>query len=423
MRKVLTVAILCLVVLLSVSAISVNHENEDHPFDSAPMLDRFFDLSDDGNLPAWNAYKISLLTISKGSPLYSWFGHSALVVETPDHRRIAFDYGTFSFASDRFISNFVMGRLWFVCLSSSIDYRLEEFEEEGRGVSVVELPLTVAQKKAVINFLNENTDREHCEYLYHHYKDNCATRLRDIIDRATKGNFKRWAQSQSGLTFRQQASRGLSTNRFVQWALEFLQSSVIDRKATLWDEMFLPEVLEKAVMEYFHVGNEVLLEGSAKSTVPDKPQSNILFSVILGLVLSGAYIALWFFDLERAGGIYRCVVCTIFGILGSILMFMMLFTNHDVTWYNENILIVNPFLLVVAVLSLFRCERVMRLTRTCFIVLFGQVLILIVLKLLLPGMFFQQNWPAIITMGLFYLPNTLHPKRMLKDESRHSLII
>ena len=410
MRKVLTVAILCLVVLLSVSAISVNHESEDHPFDSAPMLDRFFDLSDDGNLPAWNAYKISLLTISKGSPLYSWFGHSALVVETPDHRRIAFDYGTFSFASDRFISNFVMGRLWFVCLSSSIDYRLEEFEEEGRGVSVVELPLTVAQKKAVINFLNENTDLEHREYLYHHYKDNCATRLRDIIDRATKGNFKRWAQSQSGLTFRQQASRGLSTNRFVQWALEFLQSSVIDKQATLWDEMFLPEVLEKAVMEYFHVGNEVLLEGSAKNTVPDKPQSNILFSVILGLVLSGAYIALWFFNLERAGGIYRCVVCTIFGILGSILMFMMLFTNHDVTWYNENILIVNPFLLVVAVLSLFRGERVMRLTRTCFNVLLGQVLILIVLKLLLPGMFFQQNWPVIITMGLFYLPNTLHPK-------------
>ena len=423
MRKVLTVAILCLVVLLSVSAISVNHESEDHPFDSAPMLDRFFDLSDDGNLPAWNAYKISLLTISKGSPLYSWFGHSALVVETPDHRRIAFDYGTFSFASDRFISNFVMGRLWFVCLSSSIDYRLEEFEEEGRGVSVVELPLTVAQKKAVINFLNENTDREHREYLYHHYKDNCATRLRDIIDRATKGNFKRWAQSQSGLTFRQQASRGLSTNRFVQWALEFLQSSVIDKQATLWDEMFLPEVLEKAVMEYFHVGNEVLLEGSAKSTVPDKPQSNILFSVILGLVLSGAYIALWFFNLERAGGIYRCVVCTIFGILGSILMFMMLFTNHDVTWYNENILIVNPFLLVIAVLSLFRNERVMRFTRTCFNVLFGQVLILIVLKLLLPGMFFQQNWPVILTMGLFYLPNTLHPRKMIRDESRHNLII
>ena len=104
-------------------------------------------------------------------------------------------------------------------------------------------------------------------------------------------------------------------------------------------------------------------------------------------------------------------------------MFMMLFTNHDVTWYNENILIVNPFLLVIAVLSLFRNERVMRFTRTCFNVLFGQVLILIVLKLLLPGMFFQQNWPVILTMGLFYLPNTLHPRKMIRDESRHNLII
>jgi hypothetical protein len=198
---------------------------------------------------------------------------------------------------------------------------------------------------------------------------------------------------------------------------------VIDKQATLWDEMFLPDVLEKAVMEYFKVGNEVVLEGSSKSAVPDEPQSNILFSVILGLVLSGVYFALWFFDLERAGGIYRCVVCAVFGILGSVLLFMMLFTNHDVTWYNENILIVNPFLLVIAVLSLFRNERVMRFTRTCFNVLFGQVLILIVLKLLLPGMFFQQNWPVILTMGLFYLPNTLHPRKMIRDESRHNLII
>lgn len=411
MRKVLTAAILCLVVLLPVCAISVSHVSEEHPFDSEPMLDRYFHLSDEGNLSAWDGYRISLLTISKGSPLYSWFGHSALVVQTPDGRRIAFDYGTFSFASDHFIRNFVMGRLWFLCLSSYADSRLDELESDGRSATAVDLPLTAAQKKAIITFLNENTDREHREYLYHHYKDNCATRLRDIIDRATGGEFRRWAESRKGLTFRQQASRALSTNRFVQWALEFLQSSVIDKQATLWDEMFLPDVLEKAVMEYFHVGNQVVVDNSGSGRpVPENPQNNILFSVLLGLLLGGLSLVLWYFRLETAGGIYRFAVCIVFGVLGSVLLFMMLFTNHDVTWYNENILFANPLLLVPAVLSLFRKEKAVRFVRICFRILLGLIVILAVLKLLMPGFFFQQNWPAIITLAMFYLPNSLKPR-------------
>ena len=415
MRKVLTVAILCLLFLLPVCAISVNHESEEHPFDSEPMLDRYFRFTDDGNPSVWDGYRISLLTITKGSPLYSWFGHSALVVQTPDGRRIAFDYGTFSFASDHFIRNFVMGRLWFLCLSSYADSRLDELESDGRSATAVDLPLTAAQKKAVITFLNENTRSVNREYLYHHYCDNCATRLRDIIDRATGGEFRRWAESRKGLTFRQQASRALSTNRFVQWALEFLQSSVIDKPATLWDEMFLPDVLEKAVMEYFHVGNQVVVDnsGSRASAVADRPQNNFLFSVLLGLLLGGLSLVLWYFRLETAGGIYRCAVCIVFGVLGSVLLFMMLFTNHDVTWYNENILFANPLLLVTAVLSLFRKEKAVRFVGICFRILLGLIVILAVLKLLMPGFFFQQNWPAIFTLAMFYLPNTLKPRKQI----------
>ena len=377
------------------------------------MLNRYFDMTDDGNDDYWDSYTISLLTISQGGPLYSWFGHSAFLVQTPTGRNIAFDYGTFSFASDDFIKNFIMGRLWFVCLSSYADLRMAELEDDGRSATTVVLPLTPAQKKAIVRFMDENTSHENRDYLYHHYKDNCATRLRDIIDRATDGDFKKWAQSQRGYTFRQQASRALSRNRFIQWGLEFLQSSIIDKDATLWDEMFLPDVLEKAVMEYFGLKSTVVVDnGSLYPSVPDKPQNNILFSALFGLVLGGISVLLWYLGFDRANGIYRGIVCIIFGILGSVLFFMMCFTNHDVTWFNENIVFVNPILLVLGILSFFKNERVVRLCRICFRILIGLILMLIILKVIASRIFFQQNWSAIITMVLFYIPNTLKPRKI-----------
>ena len=92
---------------------------------------------------------------------------------------------------------------------------------------------------------------------------------------------------------------------------------------------------------------------------------------------------------------------------------MMLFTNHDVTWYNENILFANPLLLVLAVLSLFRKDCIVRFVRICFRILLGLIAILSVLKFLMPGFFCQQNWPAIITLALFYIPNTLKPRKQI----------
>ena len=81
------VASTILILLVSVSAlcsISVRSTNEVHPFDSIPMLDRYYEESDDGNLDYWDKYQISLLTVSQGGPIYSWFGHAAFLVQTPE---------------------------------------------------------------------------------------------------------------------------------------------------------------------------------------------------------------------------------------------------------------------------------------------------------------------------------------------------
>ncbi len=413
MKRVLFALLLSVSLLASTFAISFKDETVIHGFDSVPMLDAYYDESEDSNMEFWDGCQVSLLTIGSGGPIYSWFGHSAFLVETADGRSYVYDYGTFSFDSDNFIGNFIMGRLWFLCFGSNAQYELEYLKDEGRGLTRVDLPLDAAQKKAVIRFLNINVSPENRTYLYHHYNDNCATRIRDIINRTTNGTFRLWAQEQEGLTYRQQASRALCRNRFVLWGLDFLQSGNIDGKATLWDEMFLPEVLEMAVMEYFGLERETVLEGSKYTEMVDKPQDNVLFSVLLGLVLGGVSAVLIWFGKERANYIYSAVIDFLFGILGSILLFMMFFTNHDVTWFNENIIFVNPLLLALAILSLLSIRRkgdafkFRRIVKRLYLCLSCAILALAILKILPIGLFHQQNWSIILTMLLFYLPNCL----------------
>ena len=401
MRKVFAILIMCLISVAVLFSISVTSKPESHPFDSIPMLEAYYDESDDGYEDFWDKCTISLLTVSQGGPIYSWFGHSAFLITTPDRRDITYDYGTFSFNDDDFVVNFAFGRLWFLCHSSYAEYQLEGLEEDGRSVTRVVLPLTWEQKKAVIGFLNENVQAENRTYLYHHYKDNCATRLRDIIDYTTDGDFRRWAESQPGHTFRQQASRALSRNPFMLWLLDFLQSGQIDKPATLWDEMFLPGNLEKAVMEYYHLYNELVVDNESNyPAVPDKPKSNILFSVLFGLVLGGISAVFLLTGKEKGYFIYSGIIDVILGILGSFLFFLIFFSNHDVTWFNENILFVNPLLFVLAILAFRKSRKVELFSRIILAVIF----LLCILKIVLHSVFIQANWTAIIVMVLIHLP-------------------
>ncbi len=404
--------LLCAVALSSnawaVSVRNSDKSNATNVFDSIPMLEAYYNPSfEDTNEAFWEACKISLVTIGEGKPLYSWFGHSALLVEAPNYPAYVYDYGSFSFAEDGFYKNFALGRLWFCCSVSYASYELAYLESTSRSYHLVELNLSASQKKAIINFLNINASEEHRTYLYNHYTDNCATRLRDIINYATDGDFESWATGIEGHTFRQLASSALSKNRLVQWVLEFLQSGQIDGSATLWDEMFLPSILEKAILQYGIQSGLTQSDNSDYTPSVVEPKSNILFSIIVGLALGMLCVLLLLWKKHiRIYKTFTFTVNLIFGLLGTLLMFMMFFTNHNVTWYNENILFINPVLIIVAIMSLRRKPD--QLT-TVYKVLLGIMAVLVVLKLVLPNVFLQDNWCVFIMITPYYLANAFGP--------------
>lgn len=378
-----------------------NEESVEYPFSSGAMLDTYYDSTlSSSDVAFWDQSTVSLITLSKGSALYSWFGHSAILVELPGQVGYVFDYGAFSFNQEDFFVNFAFGRLWFCCSTNYATYEFAAADDALRTVSKVTLPLSASDKKAIVNFLIANNRQENSTYLYHHYKDNCATRLRDIIDRATGGDFYAWASGIEGETYRQGASKALSQNPIVLWTLNLLQSGNIDKKNTLWEAMFLPSVLENAVSEYFGLEREFVVdhENDYKS-YPEKSVSNIGFGIIFGLALGLVVILLGYFGRFKARDVFVLVVNIVFGLVGTVLFFMMFFTNHDVTFFNENLLFVNPLLVMVGIFAMKKSKKAVVLSNA---ILLSVVMLLILLKLFLSTVFIQQNADIIATMILWF---------------------
>ncbi|MCR4676410.1 MAG: DUF4105 domain-containing protein [Sphaerochaetaceae bacterium] len=409
MKKAL-VAVLLLLILLPLMA-----QDERISYDSEYMLDNYFSKETDWGFSdeQLDRINISIFYVTGGDILYQWFGHMGILVESPDFEPILFDYGRFEFGPDFYI-NFAMGRLWYKCMGSYASYQMAVAEESDRSVYTTRLNLSREEKSAVLGFLNINSSSEFNTYLYHNYRDNCSTRVRDIFDRLTDGQFKQWALSQSGYTYRQRANMVISRNLIVLWVLDFLQGRNIDKSETLWENMFLPVDFFESVSNYPDsalTGNvQCLYEAKNPSSRPadrSEPLNYVLPSLAAGIILGLVFFLLLSLRhksklLSFTCSFYGFTVNLIFAVISLVLFFMMFFTLHDYTYLNENILFANPVLFLAAAFSLKPQKHKKGLT-VIYSFLLGAAIILILLKLILPSVFIQDNWPQLALLGSFYI--------------------
>jgi hypothetical protein len=183
-----TILSLYLVLLcFSLSAYSIIPQEVEQPFDSTQELSKIDFLKPlAANQESWvDQTSISLMTVGPGDPLYAWFGHSALIVKQPAGTQIMYDWGIFDYDQENFYLNFARGRMYYYVVASEASWRIQEAIDEMRDVKIVELNFPKEAKFALISFLQKNIKTEYSTYLYHFYYDNCATRIRDIIDFAT----------------------------------------------------------------------------------------------------------------------------------------------------------------------------------------------------------------------------------------------
>ena len=283
--KRFTALIMVIFMLSFLSAASIKKEGLENPFPSLENLDEF-NFERQGEV--YPDMKINLITTETGDEIYSYFGHTSLEIILPSLPPLFYDYGYFSF-SNGFYINFIFGRLLYNVFATDGAMRLDLFEMEDRTVHRTELKLSNQMKNAVFSFLRFNTREENNTYLYDYYLDNCATRVRDIYNEATGGDFKRWAEEiYNGTSLRRCANLYLDKNPIVSFTLNYLEGPSIDKPISLYEECFLPLHLMEAIEEYEMIKSDVIItsEGRNQYRTLSLNTWTLIFSLSLYLVHS-----------------------------------------------------------------------------------------------------------------------------------------
>jgi hypothetical protein len=317
-----------------------------------------------------DALTLRIAVIGPGDELYFWWGHIGLVVEDNiSGTSRFFDWGVFSFENENFFLNFAFGRLIYSCMVSTAETNFNRFVKTNRDITLYTLDLPRDKKEAIMRFAENNMLPENRDYAYHHFKDNCATRIRDIVDLALDGRFKAdFINEQSRFTLRQHVRRHTWFNPFFDWILNFWMGQDIDKPITVWDDMFLPSEIAMRIKDYRYkdsAGNdralvssvEIINRSVGRPIVLDVPRKQWPRELFAALVFSALLVSLYLLLSKRKLfriflGLAQSFLGLFFGAAGSLLFFLTFFTDHDYTYHNSNVFFVNPLFFAAVPLGL-----------------------------------------------------------------------
>lgn len=308
---------------------------------------------------------IGVITFGRGDEVHQYFGHNAFVVSGLASEPTVFNYGMFSFGSG-VVSQFLMGRLRFWLGTTPLEATVASYAAAQRDVRILDLNLTPPERAAVVERLLHDARPENRYYLYDHYRDNCSTRVRDVLDGALHGQLsKQWSHA-ARFTLREETRRYTERDPLTQWGMMVALDGSVDRPQLLWDDAFLPleleALLQRALRDDPRDARAVPLVTRTRTlySAPQRPLAAapsrraptcfaIGFALALMFVLlgegaragvRGARSAL--LGLSAAYGVLA-------GLLGVLLFHLAVFSDHQVAHKNLNLLLVNPLTLVAGV--------------------------------------------------------------------------
>jgi hypothetical protein len=309
---------------------------------------------------------VSIITYGPGDFVFEKFGHVALAVtDSTTGEDIAFNWGMFDFNQPNFLARFLTGdtKYWMA------GYRTADFNAaymgENRTIRKQLLQLTAMQRGAIADFVSWNAQDANKYYRYDYYADNCATRVRDVLNWALNGQLEApFAVPGSGRTWRNETARITASDPLVYPGIQVALGRSADHVLTKWEESFLPELLANhlAALTVTNasgspvtlIASDSVLFTADRTPMPEQAPSRVPMALVLGVVLAASVMLL----AGAASGIAGMAVAAfaalwfgVGGLLGTALLLAGTVTKHlPYMGRNLTVLQLHPLMLLAAVI-------------------------------------------------------------------------
>jgi hypothetical protein len=318
-----------------------------------------------------SALTVTLVTFGQGEEVFERFGHDALWFHDPSTGEdSAYHWGLFNFNEPHFIARFVSGDTRYSM--GGMDARtLIEFERRsGRSVTLQRLNLTDQQAQALRDFVRWNALEANKYYRYDYFQDNCATRLRDAVDRAVGGALRAATDTVlTPFTYRGESVRLTDGDRPVQAGIDLALGRPADRPLTEWQSFFIPMRMRDGLrtIKIPGAGGAAVPLVADERVLPAPPDAKPVVELASEprlwprCLVAGALFALLVFGLRvmmvsrrsAAWGLalFAAGWYLISGVLGILIALAWLATKHVFWAFNENLLLLTPLCLALVVLA------------------------------------------------------------------------
>lgn len=317
-----------------------------------------------GQAPPGSNLQVFLMTMGPGADIYERFGHNAIWIrDTLAHTDLIYNYGMFEFPAGlgeklAFYWRFAMGRpRYWLGVDSSLQHMLDVYRYYERDVSAQALNLTPAQRAGLASRLSVNALPQNRVYTYDYFRDNCSTRVRDMLDVVLGGALKRATRDRPGAgSLRFHTLRSITNDKLMFLGIDAAFGPRVDRRIDRWDEMFLPEKVQQRVGE-LHVPDgggaqqplvkaEFPLLTIGRYHVDPAPPHWLGRQILIAGLIAGIMLLAMF---NGVAGVVGRVVMTawflLLGLGGMLLLFFWLGTAQVATYANHNLLFFSPLAL------------------------------------------------------------------------------
>ncbi|KWW29067.1 MAG: hypothetical protein AUK63_1623 [bacterium P3] len=296
--------------------------------------------------PLGDGAVVSLLTCGEGGEVETFFGHSAIRVrDTANGIDYVYNYGTYDFNQPHFYWSFARGNLNYCLSRDSYRHFMQCYRAERRAVYEQRLMLDGRERENLFILLETNYEPEYRYYRYDFFRDNCATRPRDVIDAALGRRSIRYNEPVQRITYRDVVYGATAGHLWWRFALDLVLGMPTDHVCNARELMFAPfHLMQLAGSATLDDGQPLsspateLLPGEQTATsCPVSPLAAGwgLFVVIVVLSMTGS----------RRGWSLRWIDCILYGtgfLVSLLLIFLWFGTSHHYTNWNLNLLWASP---------------------------------------------------------------------------------